>query len=432
MLDLLIHHANLPDGRKDVGIAIKDGKIVEVSANPIEAEANRKIDAAGQLASPPFVDSHFHLDAALSLGQPRFNESGTLLEGIAIWGEHKAMMTVDSIKQRARSLCHWAIARGTLAMRSHVDVCDDRLLGVEALLEIKREFAPFLDIQLVAFPQDGYLRSAGAAGNLRRALEKGVDVVGGIPHIERTMLEGAESIRALCEIACQRGARVDMHCDENDDPLSRHIETLTFHTQRLGLQGRVTASHLTSMHSMDNYYASKLLPLMAEADIHAVANPLTNIVLQGRHDTYPKRRGLMRVKEMMAQGINVAFGHDCVMDPWYGLGSCDMLEVAQMGLHVSHMTRRDELGKIFAAITENGARAMGLVDYGLAPGKAADLVILQAADPEEAIRLRSNRLFVIRRGKVISQSQPTESQLDLDGKQLKVDFRFRPELQTAF
>jgi cytosine/creatinine deaminase len=432
MLDLLILNANLPNGERNVSIAVKDGRIVEVSANSIEAEAARKIDAAGQLVSTPFVDSHFHLDAALSLGQPRFNESGTLLEGIAIWSEHKALMTVEHIKQRARSLCYWAIARGTLAMRSHVDVCDDRLLGVEALLEIKREFAPFLDIQLVAFPQDGYLRSKGSVGNLGRALDKGVEVVGGIPHIERTMSDGAESIRALCEIACERGAMVDMHCDENDDPLSRHIETLTFHTQRLELQGRVTASHLTSMHSMDNYYASKLLPLMAEANIHAVANPLTNIVLQGRHDTYPKRRGLMRVKEMMAQGINVAFGHDCVMDPWYSLGSCDMLQVAHMGLHVSHMTRRDELKKIFAAITEHGARVMGLEDYGLVPGKAADLVILQAANLEEAIRLQSNRLFVIRRGKVISESEPTECQLHLDGKRLRVDFQFRPELQTVF
>ena len=218
--------------------------------------------------------------------------------------------------------------QGLLAIRSHVDVCDDRLLAVEALLEVKKTVAPYIDLQLVAFPQDGYYRSPTAAQNLDRALDLGVDVVGGIPHFERTMADGARSVTALCEIAAKRGLLVDIHCDESDDPISRHIETLTYETQRLGLGGRVAGSHLTSMHSMDNYYVSKLLPLMAEAGVPAIANPLINIVLQGRHDTYPKRRGLTRVPEMQRQGINVAFGQDCIMDPWYSLGRADMLEVA--------------------------------------------------------------------------------------------------------
>ncbi|RTZ93188.1 MAG: cytosine deaminase, partial [Deltaproteobacteria bacterium] len=284
MLDLLIKGVNLPDGRKGMDIAIREGRIVEVAPR-IGAEAPQVIDAAGCLASPPFVDSHFHMDATLTYGQPRVNESGTLLEGIALWGELKPHLTVESIKARARKLCQWAIAKGTLAIRSHVDISDGRLLAVQALLEIREEFKRYIDLQLVAFPQDGYLRYPKSPENLRRALDMGVDVVGGIPHFERTMEEGARSVELLCKLASERGLRVDMHCDESDDPLSRHVETLAYHTKRLGMEGRVTGSHLTSMHSMDNYYVSKLIPLMKEAELHAVANPLINITLQGRHDT---------------------------------------------------------------------------------------------------------------------------------------------------
>jgi cytosine/creatinine deaminase len=237
------------------------------------------------------------------------------------------------------------------------------------------------------------------------------------------MADAAESVRILCEIAAQRGLRVDMHCDESDDPLSRHIETLAFHTQRLGLQGRVTGSHLTSMHSMDNYYVSKLLPLIREAGVHAVANPLINITLQGRHDTYPKRRGMTRVPEMLAAGINVGFGHDCVMDPWYSLGSGDMLEVAAMGLHVAQMTSQAQMKACFDAVTVNSARIMGLDDHGLAVGKAADFVLLQARDPIEAIRLRATRLMVVRRGEVIARTPPATAALTLPGRPAQVDWR---------
>jgi cytosine deaminase len=378
------------------------------------------------MATPPFVDSHFHMDSTLSYGQPRVNESGTLLEGIELWGELKPHLTVENIKARAIRLCHWAIARGTLAIRSHVDVSDDSLLAVRALLEVREQIKPYIDLQLVAFPQDGYFRYPGSAANLQRALDLGIDVVGGIPHFERTMEQGAASVKALCEIAAERGLRIDMHCDESDDPLSRHIETLTFHTQRLGLEGRVTGSHLTSMHSMDNYYASKLIPLMAEARIHVVANPLINITLQGRHDTYPKRRGMTRVKELMEAGINVAFGHDAMMDPWYSFGTYDMIEVAHMGLHVAQMTGSDQMKAIFDAITTNGAKALGLEGYGLEPGCHADIVILQARDPQEALRLKPARLHVIRRGKVIAETPPVLSRLEMEDQTTEVDFRWPP------
>ena len=315
------------------------------------------------------------------------------------------------------------MARGLLAIRSHVEICDPRLLAVEALLDVKRQVAPYLDLQLVAFPQDGILRSAGAFDNLKRAIAMGVDVVGGIPHFERTMADGAESVRLLCEFACERGLMVDMHCDESDDPLSRHIETLAFHSQRLGMQGRVTGSHLTSMHSMDNYYVSKLLPLIREAGVAAIANPLINITLQARHDTYPKRRGMTRVPEMLAAGIPVAFGHDCVMDPWYSLGSGDMLEVAHMGLHVAQMTGQQAMHDCFLAVTETPARILGLDGYGIAPGCHADLLILDCGSTVEALRLRAARRLVLRRGKIVCEAPRAQSRLHLPGRPETVNFR---------
>jgi cytosine deaminase len=303
-----------------------------------------------------------------------------------------------------------------------VDVCDDRLLAVDALLALRAEMRPYLDIQLVAFPQDGYLRYGKSHENLIRALDKGVDVVGGIPHFERTMADGAASVAALARIAAERGLLVDMHCDETDDPLSRHIESLAAETVRHGLQGRVSGSHLTSMHSMDNYYVSKLIPLIKEAGISAIPNPLINITLQGRHDTYPKRRGMTRVKELMAAGVNVAFGHDCVMDPWYPLGSHDMLEVAGMALHVGQLTGVAEMQSCFQAVTENAAKALNLEGYGIAPGCHADLVVLQAADAIEAIRLRAERLFVIRRGQVLAEAPPRVSTVHLPDGERRLDF----------
>jgi len=414
-MDLIIRNANLPDGRVGIDIGIKDGKIAALEV-ALTAKAEKEIDASGYLVSPPFVDAHFHMDATLSLGLPRLNQSGTLLEGIALWGELKPHLTVEAIKERALRYCDLAVARGLLAIRSHVDICDPRLLAVDALLEVRKEVAPYLDLQLVAFPQNGYLRDTGAAKLMETALDRGVDVVGGIPHFERTMDEGKKSVEVLCRIAAERGLRVDMHCDESDDPNSRHIETLTAETVRHGLQGRVTGSHLTSMHSMDNYYVSKLLPLMAEAEMNVVSNPLINITLQGRHDTYPKRRGMTRVPELMDAGVKVAFGHDCVMDPWYSLGSADMLEVASMGLHVAQLTGVEQMKSCFRAITEIPAAILGLEGYGLEKGCNADLVILQAADPVEALRLKANRLFVIRRGRIISSSAPVEAELNLPGR----------------
>lgn len=421
--DLIVRGGTLPDGGiADIGIS---GETIVAIEPKLQGSARTEVDARGNLVSPPFVDPHFHMDATLSYGIPRINASGTLLEGIALWGELKPLLTHEAVRDRALAYCDWAVSMGLLAIRTHVDVCDDRLLAVEALLDVRKTIAPYIDLQLVAFPQDGFYRSPKARENTIRALDMGVDIVGGIPHFERTMADGTRSVTELCEIAAKRGLMVDLHCDETDDPLSRHIEQLAYETQRLGLHGKVVGSHLTSMHSMDNYYVSKLLPLVAEAGVSAIPNPLINIMLQGRHDTFPKRRGLTRVKEMQALGIRVGWGQDCVLDPWYSLGTADMLDVAFMGLHVAQMSSPADMARCFDMVTNVNAAIMGLDHLGLAVGKRASLVVLDAGNPIEALRLRAERICVIARGKVVAERTRQDTRLSIPGRPALVNRRHK-------
>ncbi|MDO9637811.1 MAG: cytosine deaminase [Pseudotabrizicola sp.] len=410
MFDLIVKGGTLPDGRvADIGI--RGDRIIEVGR--IEAEAGAVIDATGDLVSPPFVDPHFHMDAVLSYGLPRVNASGTLLEGISLWGELREQASVDDMVARALRYCDWAVSMGLLAIRTHVDTTPDHLRGVTAMLEVQRTVAPYLDLQLVAFPQDGLYRSPTGRQNVLRALDMGVGVVGGIPHFERTMEEGAESLCDLARIAAERGLMWDVHCDETDDPQSRHVETMAREVVRHGLGARAAGSHLTSMHSMDNYYVSKLIPLIAESGMTAIPNPLINITLQGRHDSYPKRRGLTRVRELQAAGVTVGWGQDCVLDPWYSLGTADMLDVAFMGLHVAQMTHPEEMARCFRMVTQDNASIMGLHDYGLVPGGLASLVVLDAGSPVEALRLRPDRLAVVSKGRIVAQKQRNDTRLAL-------------------
>ena len=413
MFDLLIKGGTLPDGTiSDIGI--KGDRISAVGR--LDGPAVKVIDATGDLVSPPFVDPHFHMDAVLSYGLPRINASGTLLEGIGLWGELRETATVDEMVDRALRYCDWAVSMGLLAIRTHVDTTPDHLRGVEAMLEVKRRVAPYLDLQLVAFPQDGLYRTPTGRQNVVRALDMGVDVVGGIPHFERTMEEGADSLRDLARMAAERGLMWDVHCDETDDPMSRHVETMAREVTRHGLGGRAAGSHLTSMHSMDNYYVSKLLPLIAESGMTAIPNPLINITLQGRHDSYPKRRGLTRVKEMQAMGITVGWGQDCVLDPWYSLGTADMLDVAFMGLHVAQMTHPAEMARCFTMVTECNAAIMGLQNYGLKVGDQASLLVLDASNTIEALRLRPDRLAVVSKGRVVAERHRNDCRLDLGSR----------------
>lgn len=411
-LDLLITNANLPDGRTGQWIAVTDGRIADVGSGAPPEGAAETVDAGGRLVSAPLVDVHFHLDATLALGTGgKYNESGTLAEGIRLWGEIRPLLDTDDFRRRAIAYCRLAVAQGMLAIRTHVDVTPSDLLAVEVLLDVKREMAPWIDLQLVAFPQMGYFSSPDMPTNITRALDMGVEVVGGIPHLEPTYELGQESVKRLCALAAERGLMVDLHCDENDDPNSRHVEMLAYETMRLGLQGRVTGSHLTSMHSMDNFYASRLITMMAKADLRIATNPLANMFLQGRFDTYPKRRGLARIPELMAAGCTVAMGHDSVLDPWYPLGRADMLDVAFMAVHAAHMSSRAGMHDVFSCVTEAPARIMGIEGYGLDRGCNADLVVHQAKDPIDAIRLRLPRLAVIRRGKVVARSAPAAAEI---------------------
>ena len=426
--DLIVKGGTLPDGTvADIGI--KGDRIAAIEPR-LAAEAGRTVDATGNLVSQPFVDPHFHMDATLSYGLPRINVSGTLLEGISLWGELKPLLTHEAVKERALAYCDWAVSMGLLAIRTHVDTCDDRLLAVEALLEVRKEIAPYIDLQLVAFPQDGLYRSPNARENTIRALDMGVDVVGGIPHFERTMEDGRRSVTELCEIAAKRGLMVDLHCDETDDPLSRHIEQLAYESQRLGLHGRAAGSHLTSMHSMDNYYVSKLLPLIAEAGVSAIPNPLINIMLQGRHDTYPKRRGMTRVPELLKAGIRTGWGQDCVLDPWYSLGTADMLDVAFMGLHVAQMSSPADMRTCFDMVTKVNAEIMGLDHLGLEVGKTASLVVLDAGNPIEAVRLRPDRLCVVAKGTVVAEREKRDTTLSIKGRPATINRRHVVPPQT--
>ncbi|MRX49391.1 amidohydrolase family protein [Paracoccus sp. S-4012] len=420
MFDTIIRNGNLPDGRERIDLGIRDGRIAAIERG-LEAEAGAVIEAEGRLVSPAFCDPHFHMDATLSLGLPRMNVSGTLLEGIALWGELRPTLTREALVERALRYCDLAVSQGLLYIRSHVDTSDPRLVTAEAMIEVRERVKPYIDLQLVAFPQDGYFRAPEGERSLERALDMGLDIVGGIPHFERTMDEGRRSLEALCRIAAERGLPVDIHCDESDDPMSRHIETLAAETVRHGVQGRVAGSHLTSMHSMDDYYVSKLIPLMAEARVNVISNPLINIMLQGRHDTYPKRRGMTRVPELMAAGLNVSLGQDCCMDPWYSMGSGDMLEVAHMAIHVAQMGSIADKRRLFDAITVNPARTMGIEDYGLAVGCRADLVVLQAGDVTEALRLKPARLFVLRAGRIVSRTEPRIGHLAIAGRPERID-----------
>lgn len=421
MFDLLVKGGTLPDG-SIADIAITGDRIAALGQ--LDAPAVRTIDASGDLVSPPFVDPHFHMDATLSYGLPRVNASGTLIEGISLWGELREIATVDEMVERAVRYCDWAASMGLLAIRTHVDTTPDHLRGVDAMLEVKRRVAPYLELQLVAFPQDGLYRAKNGRENLIRALDRGVDIVGGIPHFERTMLEGTESVKDVARIAADRGLMLDIHCDETDDPMSRHVETMAAEVTRHGLGVRAAGSHLTSMHSMDNYYVSKLLPLIAESEMTVIPNPLINITLQGRHDTYPKRRGLTRVKEMQALGITVGWGQDCVLDPWYSLGTGDMLDVAFMGMHVAQMTHPAEMARCFEMVTHTNARIMNLEGYGLKVGDLASLVVIDADNPTEALRLRPDRLFVVSRGKVIVERARNDARLAIAGRPGSVRRRF--------
>ena len=421
--DLIIRHAQLHRHQGLVDIAVEHGRFARIASELSLDSAHREIDAAGRLVMPPFVDAHVHLDAVLTVGQPRYNTTGTLLEGIQIWSERKSSLTREDVKKRALEEIRWEVAQGTLHIRSHVDVCDPNLTALRALMEVREEVRDICDLQLVAFPQDGILSFPHGRELMRQAMELGCDLVGGIPHYEWTRDMGVEDVHYAFALAREFNRDIDCHCDETDDPLSRFTEVMAADTIEQGWQGRVTASHCTAMHSYDNAYAFKLIRLLSRAQVNVVANPFDNVVLQGRFDTYPKRRGITRVKELLADGVNVALGHDSIMDPWFPLGKGDMLAAAQLALYLCHMSGYEEINDVLDLITINAARVLRIQDnYGIEEEKPANFLVLDAPSAFEALRLVPARLYVFKGGREVAYTAPGKSVLrrsaDDEGKEV--------------
>jgi cytosine deaminase len=397
-----------------VDIAIAAGKIAAL-APQLDAEAQLVLDLNGKLVSPPFVESHVHLDSALTVGQPRWNESGTLFEGIEIWRERKQDLSLEDVKGRAIETLKQQAMQGVLYVRSHADVSEENLVALQALLEVREAVKDWTTLQVVAFPQDGIYGSPQNERLMETALQMGADVVGGIPHYELTREDGVKSIHRIFELAQQYDRLIDIHCDEIDDDNSRFLEVVAACAIRTGMGSRVTASHTTAFGSYNNAYAYKLLGFLRRTPINFIANPLINITLQGRTDTYPKRRGLTRVKELWQQGTNVSLGHDCVQDCWYSLGTGNMLDVAFMLVHVAQMTGRTEIDACYDMITWHGAKTLNLSEgYGVEVGKPANLIVLDAVDRYDAIRRRATVRYVISRGKLLASTETPALDWKLD------------------
>jgi cytosine deaminase len=385
------------------------------------APSDTVLEAEGRLLSSPLVDPHVHMDAVLTVGEPRHNESGTLIEGILTWAERKPTLTHEDVKSRAREAIHWEVAQGTGFIRSHVDVCDPKLVALRALLELREEVRDIVDLRLIAFPQDGVLSFPNGRELMREAMALGCDIIGGIPHYEWTREDGVAEVEFLFDLARETGAPIDLHCDETDDEHSRFLEVVAARAIRDGMQGRVVAGHTTAMAAYNDAYAFKLFQILKRAGVTIVANPLDNIVLQGRFDSYPKRRGMTRVKELDAAGINVACGHDSIMDPWYPLGRGSMLDALSMLVHVGQMTGRAELFRAFEMVTTNPAKAAG-IDYGVKEGRAANFVVFDCEDEAEAIRLRPAARWVVRNGRIVAETEPARSVVHANGKSRPVLF----------
>ncbi len=406
-MELILRNGRLPSGEAvDIGL---EGGMIRAVEPTLNAEAIQEIPLAGKLVSPPFVESHIHLDSALTAGQPRWNQSGTLFEGIEIWRDRKQSLTLEDVKERAIATLKLQAQQGVLFVRSHADVSETSLTALKALLEVRDVVKDWITVQVVAFPQDGLYGSPGNIELLEAALELGADAVGGIPHYEMTREDGVQSVHQIFELAQRYDRLIDIHCDEIDDDQSRFLEVVAACAVRSGLGSKVTASHTTAFASYNNAYAFKLMGLLARSGINFIANPLINITLQGRTDTYPKRRGVTRVKELWQQGLNVSLGHDCVQDPWYNLGSGSMLDVASMAVHVCQMTGQDEIAACYDMITTNGAKTLALEDsYGLEVGKPANLIVLDADSPYDAICRRATVTHVFSRGKLLVETRPAE------------------------
>lgn len=420
---MLIKNVTLKDKEGIYDILINDGIISKINKN-IDAEDNVVIDGKGGMALPPFVEPHIHLDTALTAGEPKWNESGTLFEGIERWSERKAYISKEDVKERAKKTLTWQIANGIQFVRTHVDVTDPGLTALKAMIELKEEMKEYVTLQIVAFPQEGILSYPKGLELLEEALKLGADVIGAIPHFEFTREYGVKSIDLIFDLAQRYNRLIDVHCDEIDDEQSRFVEVLAARAFENNMGEKVTASHTTAMHSYNNAYAYKLFRLLKMSKMNFVANPLVNIHLQGRFDTYPKRRGVTRVKELLESGINVCFGHDDIFDPWYPLGTGNMLQVLHMGLHVCQMMGYSQINQSINLITQNSAKALCILEqYGIEEGKPGNLIILPAENGYDAVRRQVPAAYSIRKGRIIARTEPSVTMVNFDGMEMKINFK---------
>ncbi|WP_394238685.1 cytosine deaminase [Niallia oryzisoli] len=420
---MIIKNATLRGKTGLWNIVIEDGKFTQITQAEIETTDREIIDAAGSLVLPPFIDPHIHLDTTLTAGEPDWNHSGTLFEGIQRWSERKETLTFEDVKTRAKTALKWQIAQGIQHVRTHVDVTDPTLIALKAMLEVKEEMSPYVDLQLVAFPQEGILSYPNGAELMEESLKMGADAVGGIPHFEFTREYGVDSMKIAFDLAEKYDRLVDIHCDEIDDEQSRFVEVVAKEAYERGLGARTTASHTTAMGSYNDAYTYKLFRLLKMSDINFVSNPLVNIHLQGRFDTYPKRRGLTRVKELLEAGLNVCFGHDDIFDPWYPLGTGNMLQVLHMGIHASQLMGYEQIVDSIDLITANSARTLNIEDrYGIEEGKPANLIILSAENEYEVIRKQATVTCSIRNGSVIAQTKPAKTSIKLGQTEERINF----------
>jgi len=420
-MDLVVRNARVAGLDAPVDIAVRADRIARVGP-ALGERGELEVDAAGRLVTPGLVEPHLHLDAVLTEGEPRHNRSGSLFEGIEIWGERVPSLTAADITRRAETTLRWLLAHGVTQLRAHVDVCDPSLTAVRALLAVREAWRGTIGIQLVAFPQQGIYSFPDGEKLMVEALELGVDVVGGIPHYEWTREYGERDVKTALALAARYGRPADLHCDETDDDQSRFLEVLAAETIRLGLQGRVTASHTTAMHSYNNAYADKLIRLVRVAGLHFVTNPLDSSVLQGRFDSYPIRRGFTRVKELLRAGVNVAIGHDSIMDPWYPLGVGDPIQACFVQVHYGQMSGHEELASMLDFVTGRAARVLGLPDYGLSEGRRADLVVFDAPTAIDVVRTLAARTAVIAGGRVVAQTTPRHTTVTVNGRETRVSF----------
>lgn len=414
---MLIKNAKLRNQHDLNDILIQNGTIIDINKSIISNEEN-VIDVKGNLVLPPFVEPHVHLDTTLTAGEPKWNVSGTLFEGIERWAERKETLSIKDVKSRAKTTLKWQIANGIQFVRTHVDVTDPNLIALKAMLEVREEMKPYVEIQIVAFPQEGILSYPNGYKLMEESIKLGADVVGAIPHFEFTREYGVQSLKDAIALACKYNCLVDVHCDEIDDEQSRFIEVLAAEAYKNGIGKKVTASHTTAMHSYNNAYAYKLFRLLKMSEINFVSNPLVNTHLQGRFDTYPKRRGITRVKEMIESNINVCFGHDDIVDPWYPIGTGNMLEVLHMGIHVCQLMGYNQIVNSIDLITKNSAKALNIEDhYGIDIGKPANLIVLNEKNEYDVIRKQSEVLYSIHNGKILAKTQPKKATIKLNKKE---------------